>query len=153
MLPWESWNSYDGSPMPKESFSCIQHPALEPWLEHEENWRWHGRFIGKVATDADGEVLAESNSWVSAVCSSKAQLYATRRSEAVRRGAPPAFAALILELEPRTRTARLSFLPFFVRSLFGGNGLLLFLVSSIGLCLFLRCLFMHGLRGSVTHIG
>jgi hypothetical protein len=66
---------------------------------------------------------------------------------------PPAFAAVIWEREPMTRTARLSFLPFFVCRLFGGNGLLFFLVGSIGLGLFLCGLFMHGLRGSVTHIG
>jgi len=79
--------------------------------------------------------------------------YATNRSEAVRNGAPPAFAAVILAREPRTRAARLSFLPLFVSRLFGGDGLLLFLVRRIGLGLFLCGLFLHGLRGSVTHIG
>ncbi len=51
------------------------------------------------------------------------------------------------------RTARPSFLSLFVCRLFGRNGLSLFLVSGIGLGLFLRGLFTHGLRGSVTHIG
>ena len=46
-----------------------------------------------------------------------------------------------------------SLLSLFVCRLFGRDGLLFFLVSSIGFGLFLRGLFVHGLRRSVTHIG
>jgi hypothetical protein len=68
-----------------------------------------------------------------------------------RRGVPGnQYPGLLPTRSVGVSAGRLSFL---IVRLFGRDGLLLDCVSSIGLGLFLRGLFIHGLRGSVTHNG